>query len=275
MLNGNIKELGHKPTINMKRKEGYYQWDTLIEHFIAAKDKSKEAYTAGDIHHIQQYEGMGKQGRDWSTKEVGEGILYEYFTPPYVVELMWELAWYYGYESGTILEPSIGTGRMLQPLKKFEGCVGFEPNGVNARISEISCPGASIYNHHFETAFLDYPRFTTRIKNPLTWLDEYPFSLVIGNPPYGIYKNYYSKFFPEARKMKQIEIFFIYKCLQLLKPNGLLVFIIGSNFLRNGSSYNSAKVELATMCDLLDAYRLPPVFKFSEIPTDIIVLRRK
>lgn len=259
----------------MKIKEEYTPWDNNIEHFIGLKDKAKEAYTEDEINHILKYEGMGRQGKDWAIKNVGEGILYEYFTPPYVVDLMWELVYHYGYEPGTILEPSIGTGRMLQPLKKFEGCVGFEPNGVNARISEISCPGASIYNYHFETAFLDYPRFTTRIKNPITWLDEYPFSLVIGNPPYGIYKNYFSRFFPEAKKMKQIEIFFIYKCLQLLKPNGLLVFIIGSNFLRNGSTYNAAKAELAKMCDLLDAYRLPPVFKHSEIPTDIIVLRRK
>lgn len=261
----------------MKRLEEDLPADTRIEEFIMAKERNKEPFSQADISLILQYEGMGKQGRREAEYEIGlkEGILYEYFTPPYVVDLMWELAWHYGYKGGTILEPSIGTGRMLQPLKSFEGCVGFEPSFVNARISEITCPGAAIYSYYFETAFLDYPRFTTRLKEPITWLPEYPFSLVIGNPPFGIYKNYHSKYFPEAKMLKQFEIFFMYKCLQLLKPGGLLVFIIGSNFLRNGHSYNAAKTELGKMCDLLDAYRLPPVFRFSEIPTDIIVLKRK
>lgn len=249
--------------------------DTQIESFIIAKDSKKEAYSKEDITYIQKYEGHGKQGKKDRKLSIGESFLYDYFTPPFVIELMWELARHYGYEEGTILEPAVGTGRMLQPLKSFEGCVGFEPNPVTARISEICCPGASIHNYYFETAFMDYPRFSSKLKKPLTWLTEYPFSLVIGNPPFGIRKNYYSSYFPESKKLKQLEIFFMYKSLQLLKPGGLLVFVTGSNFLRNGDSYNTAKEELAKLSDLVDAYRLPPVFESSEIPTDIIVLKRK
>jgi spermidine synthase len=67
----------------------------------------------------------------------------------------------------------------------------------------------------------------------------------------------------------------MYYGLQLLKPGGLMVYLTGSNFLRNGITYQTEKAELEKVCDILDAYRLPPVFKFSQVPTDIIVLKRK
>ena len=105
-------------------------------------------------------------------------------------------------------------------------------------------------------------------------MEGYPFSLVIGNPPYGKYKNKHSSYFTKP-KMHQIELFFMHQGLQLLKPGGLLVYLTGSNFLRNGISYQSEKLEMEKLADILDAYRLPPVFKFSKVPTDIIVLKRK
>lgn len=243
-----------------------------IEELIRKKDVANEKYSAEDIAFIQHYEGSGGQGKKGAS---GEGILYEFYTPDFVVELMWELAYHYGYDGGNVLEPSIGTGRMIRPAKDFSKCVGFEINPVSARIAEISYPGCTVYKEYFETAFLQSPRYTCRLKEKPTWLKEYPFSLVIGNPPYGIYKNQYSSYFPEAKKLKQIENFFIYQGLKLLKSEGLLIYLTGSNFLRNGDTYNEAKEEIGALADLVDAYRLPPVFKYSEVPTDIIVLRRK
>ena len=75
--------------------------------------------------------------------------------------------------------------------------------------------------------------------------------------------------------MHQIELFFMHYGLQLLKPGGILVYVTGSNFLRNGITYQSEKLEIEKLADIVDAYRLPPVFKFSKVPTDIIVFKRK
>ena len=74
--------------------------------------------------------------------------------------------------------------------------------------------------------------------------------------------------------MLQIEHFFMFYGLQLLKPGGLLIFITGSNFLRNGLTYQRVKNEIGKLSKMVDAYRLPPVFRFSKVPTDIIVLKR-
>jgi type I restriction-modification system DNA methylase subunit len=249
-----------------------FELNKQIQHLILKKDKAGETFSFDEKKFIAQYEGSGGQGSKGAT---GEGVLYEFFTPDFVCELMWKLAYRYGFKAGgSVLEPSIGTGNLLKWAPNNSKLYGFEINPISKRITEILYPDAKIYEGYFETAFLQEPRYTARLKDKLTWLEGYPFSLVIGNPPYGKYKNKYSSYFTKP-KMHQIELFFMHYGLQLLKPGGLMVFITGSNFLRNGISYQSEKLEIEKLADIVDAYRLPPVFKFSKVPTDIIVLKRK
>ena len=249
-----------------------FELNNKIEALIKKKDAAGDSYSQSDRDFIVQYEGSGGQGSKGAS---GEGVLYEFYTPEKICELMWLLAYRYGFKpQGTVLEPSVGTGKLLQHAPNKQKCYGFEINPTSRRITQILYPEAKIYEGYFETAFLAPPRFTSPLKNQMTWMDGYPFSLVIGNPPYGKYKNKYSSYFTKP-KMHQIELFFMHQGLQLLKPGGLLVYLTGSNFLRNGISYQSEKLEMEKLADILDAYRLPPVFKFSKVPTDIIVLKRK
>ena len=249
-----------------------FELNKQIQQLILKKDKAGETYSFDEKKFIAQYEGSGGQGSKGAT---GEGVLYEFFTPDFVCELMWKLAYRYGFKAGgSVLEPSVGTGNLLKWAPNNSKCYGFEINPISKRITEILYPDAKIYEGYFETAFLQEPRYTARLKDKLTWLEGYPFSLVIGNPPYGKYKNKYSSYFTKP-KMHQIELFFMHYGLQLLKPGGIMVFITGSNFLRNGITYQSEKLEIEKLADIVDAYRLPPVFKFSKVPTDIIVFKRK
>ena len=249
-----------------------FELNKQIQQFILQKDKNTESYSTADRKFIAQYEGSGGQGSKGAT---GEGVLYEFFTPDFICELMWKLAYRYGFKAGgSVLEPSVGTGNLLKWAPNNSKCYGFEINPISKRITEILYPDAKIYEGYFETAFLQEPRYTARLKDKITWLEGYPFSLVIGNPPYGKYKNKYSSYFTRP-KMHQIELFFMHYGLQLLKPGGIMVYLTGSNFLRNGISYQSEKLELEKLADIVDAYRLPPVFKFSKVPTDIIVFKRK
>jgi type I restriction-modification system DNA methylase subunit len=249
-----------------------FELNKQIQQLILKKDKASEAYSFDEKKFIAQYEGSGGQGSKGAT---GEGVLYEFFTPDFVCELMWKLAYRYGFKAGgSVLEPSVGTGNLLKWAPNNSKCYGFEINPISKRITEILYPDAKIYEGYFETAFLQEPRYTARLKDKLTWLEGYPFSLVIGNPPYGKYKNKYSSYFTKP-KMHQIELFFMHYGLQLLKPGGIMVYVTGSNFLRNGITYQSEKLEIEKLADIVDAYRLPPVFKFSKVPTDIIVFKRK
>ena len=199
-------------------------------------------------------------------------ILYEFYTPDYVCNLMHSLALTYGYDGGTILEPSVATGKIIRPFADKSKVTAFEVNPVTARICKICYPQATVHTEYFETAFMQPPRYTSRLKH-LTWLDGYPFSLVIGNPPYGKYSNKYSALFRNP-KMKQIELFFMYYGLQTLRAGGLMIYLTSSNFLRNGLTYNPEKELIGNLADLIDAYRLPPVFAKSGVAVDILVFKK-
>lgn len=247
-----------------------YEQNRRIEAFIRRKDAAGEGYDAADKAFIMQYEGSGGQGSKGAS---GEGVLYEFYTPDWLCVLMWELAQHYGYREGTVLEPSLATGRLLQHAPRESDCYGFEINPVSARIAQIMSPQAHIYPHYFETAFMEPPRFTSRLRRGVTWLAGYPFSLVIGNPPYGRHVNRYSSYFGRP-PLRQMELFFLYYGLELLRPGGLLVYLTSSNIIRSGHAYQQEKELLGQRAHLLDAYRLPPVFRHSQVPTDILVLQK-
>lgn len=247
-----------------------HQLNKAIEGFIDSVDKNR-TLTAEEIRFISFYEGSGGLAKHGAT---GRGILNEFYTPDWLAEMVWKLARAHGFSGGTVLEPSCGTGRMFAPVPDKTQCVGFEINKYSAFIAKKRFPGIEVHNLFFEQAFMEAPRFNKRMKGYATWLKQYPFSLVIGNPPYGKYHNEYSTFFKQPM-MLQIELMFFYYALQLLRPGGLLIYVVSSNVLRNGIKYFDAKKEIGRLADLVDAYRLPAVFEHSEVPTDIIVLKRK
>jgi type I restriction-modification system DNA methylase subunit len=253
-------------------KMNQHQLNEAIKDFITAKDAKHAKYTDEDKAYIRQFSGSGGQGKHGAT---GEGVLYEFYTPEYIVKYMWDLAYMHGYDgTGTVLEPSCATGELLRPAPDKSLCYGFEINHYSKRIAEILYPEAHFYEGYFETAFLKPPRFTVAMRDPFTWLEGYPFSLLIGNPPYGKYKNFYSSYF-SSPKMKQIELFFMCYGLKMLKPGGLLVYLVSSNFLRNGISYSEEKLVMEQLgAELVDAYRLPPVFANSDVPVDIVVFKK-
>lgn len=242
-----------------------------IEKLLAERSET-DSFSDEEKALLRKYSGSGGQGKHGAT---GEGVLYEFYTPDWVCDWMWQMAHHYGYDGGTVLEPSCATGELLRPAPDKGKCYAFEINPTSRKIARILYPEAHIHDGYFETSMLEPRRYTMRLKKSVTWLEGFPFSLVIGNPPYGKYTNAYSTYFPKP-KMKQIELFFYYHGLRMLKPGGLLIYIAGSNVLRNGYTYNDEKRAMQDLgCELLDAYRLPPVFDYSEVPTDILVLRKK
>ncbi|MCL0274474.1 hypothetical protein M2T36_26600, partial [Escherichia coli] len=70
-----------------------------------------------------------------------------------VVKKMWDMAYYYGYDGGNVLEPSVGTGHFLTYAPKSAIVFGFETNHYSARIAQILYPHAHIHAKAFETLF--------------------------------------------------------------------------------------------------------------------------
>jgi type I restriction-modification system DNA methylase subunit len=201
--------------------------------------------------------------------------LYEFYTPDFLRERMWALAAHYGFKGGNVLEPSCATAHMFLNAPTNTKLVGFEINPTTAKIAQLCFPKATIYNLPFETMFLNNERgrYNSKLKgkNP-TWLAEYPFDLVIGNPPYGKFQGRYVSYF---ENWMQIEHFFLYQSLKLVKSGGLVVFLTASSWLRNGNMYEPYKTKVLEIATLVDAYRTGEVFKHSGVPTDILIYRKK
>jgi type I restriction-modification system DNA methylase subunit len=214
----------------------------------------------------------------YEPNEASQDILYSFFTPVWLCQVMYDLAKRNGFKkNGKVLEPACGTGNMISVLDNPQNCTAFELNPINFEIAKKRVPKATYFNQYFETAFLQKPRFRTKMKTKdFTWLKDYPFDLVIGNPPYGDAVNKYSPYFRSPKlNIKRIEMFFMYQGLLLLKPGGLLVFITGSNFMRNDKTYTKEKQWIGEYAEFVDAYRMPKVFKNTGVPTDILIFRRK
>lgn len=247
----------------------------IDEHRSAGKAISD--YTQDDIDLMLQYSGDG--GNKNADIEKG-GALNEYYTPDFVCEIMYNLAKKYGYTKGKVLEPSCAIGNMIAPFVKNGDAVcvdAFEVNDYTAEICEARFAKSDILvnvrRDFYETAFLQPPRFTSRLPKEHTSLGNAPYDVVIGNPPYGKHVNKYSSYFTGKEDFKQAEMFFISKSLDLLRAGGLLVFIVPCSVLANGISKETEII--CAKSELVDAYRLPPVFGATNICTDIIVLRKK
>ena len=238
----------------------------IDEHLESGKPISKTQKLL-----FSEYSGAGGKAGKGAR---GEGLLHEFYTPEWLCKCMWDLANNHGFDGGSILDPSAGTGRFIEEAKKNAQITAFEINKYSAFILKSLYPNVKVYNQHFETAFLTPERFSSNYSQGTTWLDDFPFSLVITNPPYGKYGGLYAPYFTRP-KFRQFESFFIYHSLRLLKPGGLLIMVIPSSFMRNGSTYQKEKELIGEFADLIDAYRLPEVFESTSIPTDIIVLKKK
>jgi type I restriction-modification system DNA methylase subunit len=226
---------------------------------------------------LESYGGVGGQYSEDVYSSHNEDALTQFYTPAIAGEKMYDIAYSLGFpKNGTILEPSCGNGRLIKAAinyTQYANVTAFEVSQIPYRIAKKLYPAASIHNLYFEQAFLQAPRYNTPIKGAGSWLA--PVDLVIGNPPYGKHANPYQTFFGKP-KFAQIEQFFMYYGVKLLKPGGLLMYVTNSNFLRTGGSYQPAKEAIFSIADFETAFRMPNAFmELTEVSTDILVFRRK
>lgn len=249
--------------------QNQHELNQSIERFIDEKDKEGDGYSENDKNHILQYTGSGGLIRQGAS---GEGILYEFYTPDEIVQRMWGLADLYGFTGGNILEPACGTGRFLKYVPVESHAIGFEVNHYAKRIAEILYPWAEVIEAPFESIFF---AGNVHLKDQHKW-KEY-FDLVIGNPPYGPFSGKYSGMGEKTwTGATQYDQYFMLRNLDLLKPRGLLIFLIPSSFLDNDDKYVDVQKKIDEKAELVDAYRLPnKIFPNTDWGTDIIVLRKK
>lgn len=246
----------------LSKKEAYEVYNRVLQII-----KDDEALTPENRLILEKYEGRGSV---LNTGKIDEGVLHQFYTPYIVSKKMYDLARFYGFETGNICEPSCGTGRFFKYAPAGCNLTGFDLDETNIKIAQKLYPTATLYKQEFETAFLQPPNYSKAIKQ--SWVPE--MDLVIGNPPYGDYQGYYKTYMPKV--YKRFEFLFIKLGLQVLKPGGLLIYIISQNLMNNGAMYNSMKKDILEMGTFVDAFRLPNgIFTNTEVGTDIVIFRKK
>lgn len=254
-----------------------YELNKAIEKLLDSKWNDKpESWSTDEITFIKNYSGYG------GLEEVeGKGSLYEFYTPDKVIEKMWGLAYKYGYKEGRLLEPSVGVGEFLkrQYVKSMVIKDAYEVNKYSAKITKLLYPEVNV-NDGKETKFFEElfikDRYTIRDKvSPVH-------ELVIGNPPYGKVGGVFMGMGEETYTNAHNYIdYFIFRGLDMLVPNGLLIYIIGTEVAAGGTPWldqGSSKVKeaIAKKGKLIDAYRLPEgIFARTNVVSDIIVMKKR
>lgn len=214
----------------------------------------------------------------------GKDLLFSFFTPDKLCELMWAFALHYSDNkiNPKVLEPSFGNGQLIKYAPDKSQVTGFEINKEYFDSVVKMYPMAHLIKDEFTTAFLKPDRFTEKYKGGTTWLGGFPFDIVVANPPYGdmstskyaIFMDYVGH--TKDTKAVNLYIFFIYWSLFLLKTGGVGVFIVPSNFMRTGDKYNKTKREISNIANLIQTVRVPDkAFDNTSIGTDILVFKRK
>lgn len=165
-----------------------------------------------------------------------------------------------GFNSGTILEPSMGVGgffdNMPDEMKSSSHLYGVELDSLTGRIAKAIYPDAEINVQGFED---------TRYLNN-------SFDLAVGNVPFGDY-HVNDKGYNEHHFL--IHDYFIAKMLDQVRPNGLVAVITSKGTLDKQDS--RARRYFAHRADLVRAIRLPNnAFKNArtEVTSDILFFRK-
>lgn len=242
-----------------------------IRSLVKEKGTDRGKYSADELALLKLYEGMGAEKKTSTDAR----ILDQFFTPMDIIAKMWGIAFKHGFTWSNTkrLEPAVGSGRFLSfiPADASGYTRAYDVDETCATICKVLYPNMDVRHGSFEQEFFKGKRHIG-----MAGADT-QFDLVIGNPPY---REYVSEYAPlgekDATGASTFEMYFIGRGVDVLKPGGLLIYIIPNTFLSNSSKYNDFKEKLARKADLIDAYRLPNgVFGNTDVGTDIIVLRKK
>ncbi len=187
-----------------------------------------------------------------------------YFTPPSVIKVNIEYLSSYLKKDIKILEPSCGSCEFINALLKENK--SFKITGIENN-KQIYDRVKDLYDKdNVEIIYYDF----------LKWLPEEKYDLIIGNPPYFVMnkKSVENEFYEYFDGRPNIFILFIIKCLKLLKEDGILSFVLPSNFM-NCLYYDKTRKYIENNFTILNILECNNDFIETKQETVIIVLQNK
>ena len=227
----------------------YVGWGGLADAFDPDKDNWAKEYT--------ELKGLLSEDEYAAARS---STLNAHYTSPTVIRGIYDAVERMGFQSGNILEPSMGVGNffgMLPDSMADSRLYGVELDSITGRIAQKLYPEANIKVAGFETT--DRRDF---------------YDLAVGNVPFGNYKvndKAYNKL------NFSIHNYFFAKAIDQVRPGGIVAFVTSRYTLDSKDS--AARKHIAERADLLGAIRLPNnAFRANagtDVVSDIIFLQKR
>ena len=227
----------------------YVGWGGLADAFDESKDNWKDEFA-------ELYAALSPE--EYAAARAS--TLNAHYTSPTVIRAIYDAVENMGFQTGNILEPSMGVGNffgMLPESMKSSRLYGVELDSITGRIAKQLYPKADITVAGFETT--DRKDF---------------FDLAVGNVPFGQYQVSDRAF---DKLGFSIHNYFFAKALDQVRPGGVVAFVT-SRYTMDAKD-SAARKYIAQRADFLGAIRLPNnAFKANagtEVVSDIIFLQKR
>ena len=227
----------------------YVGWGGLADAFDPSKDSWAKEYA--------ELKGLLSEDEYAAARS---SVLNAHYTAPVVIRAIYDAVEKMGFQSGNILEPSMGVGNffgMLPDSMADSRLYGVELDSITGRIAKKLYPQADITVAGFETT--DRRDF---------------YDLAVGNVPFGQYKvndKAYNKL------GFSIHNYFFAKAIDQVRPGGVVAFVTSRYTMDSKDS--TARKHMAERADLLGAIRLPNnAFRANagtDVVSDIIFLQKR
>ena len=227
----------------------YVGWGGLADAFDPNKDSWAKEYA--------ELKGLLSEDEYAAARS---SVLNAHYTAPVVIRSIYDAVEKMGFQSGNILEPSMGVGNffgMLPDTMADSRLYGVELDSITGRIAKKLYPQADITVAGFETT--DRRDF---------------YDLAVGNVPFGQYKvndKAYNKL------GFSIHNYFFAKAIDQVRPGGVIAFVTSRYTMDSKDS--TARKHMAERADLLGAIRLPNnAFRANagtDVVSDIIFLQKR
>ena len=209
----------------------------------------------------KEYNELKEILTDDEYKSARASTLTAFYTPPIVINAIYNALKNMGVEQANILEPSCGTGNFLGMLPQemqSSKLYGVELDSISGKIAKQLYQKANIKVEGYEKA--DLP-------------DSF-FDIAIGNVPFGDFKVNDKRY---DKNNFLIHDYFFAKTLDKVRPGGVIAFITSKGTMDKASP--EVRKYLAQRADLLGAIRLPDnTFTKNagtKVTSDIIFLQKR
>jgi len=184
-----------------------------------------------------------------------EGSQYEYYTPQFMAEGIWDLFANYGINGGHMLEPSAGTGIFQET--KLPGAIitSAELSPLSGRINQLLHPEDDVRVGAFEDLASNVPDNT--------------YDHAVGNVPFGEGRSGVASRDPAYAKEMNVGNYFVLRTIDKVKPGGLVILVV-PNGMTDGTKSKKLRDKVSRRAEFLGAHRMPSG-TFSESGTDTVV----